>query len=209
MNVTNNKNLTNTMPSSSALLRVLEEDNQLLRQMLEALIDMYHTESALKKHHKAYLHIREEAEEMCDMFTAAIQMMDERNKEMKEDAMKMEKNKMDVAQTMENPCAGCTECCGSCFDDLLKEILPEHQLAMLRTLEKLEKSGGGVIFTVNAYDKAVDDMLCLCEGIDIMMEVMKAVFSGEPVTKQAVEQLMSMIQCMADEICERWSEMER
>ena len=149
MNVTNNKNLTNTMPSSSAPLRVLEEDNQLLRQMLEALIDMYHMESALKKHHKAYLHIREEAEEMCDMFT------------------------------------------------------------MLRTLEKLEKSGGGVIFTMNAYDKAVDDMLCLCEGIDIMMEVMKAVFSGEPVTKQAVEQLMSMIQCMADEICERWSEMER
>jgi bacterioferritin-associated ferredoxin len=44
---------------------------------------------------------------------------------------------------MEESRAGCTECCGSCFDDLLKEILPEHQLAMLRTLEKLWRSLAG------------------------------------------------------------------
>lgn len=37
----------------------------LLREMNLSLIEMYEKESALKKSHKAYLHVREEAEKMC------------------------------------------------------------------------------------------------------------------------------------------------
>lgn len=40
-------------------------DVQCLADMHQKLIHMYETESNLKKHHKAYLHVREEADAMC------------------------------------------------------------------------------------------------------------------------------------------------
>lgn len=49
----------------AAALMQLCADVQCLAEMHQKLIRMYETESTLKKHHKAYLHVREEADAMC------------------------------------------------------------------------------------------------------------------------------------------------
>lgn len=51
-------------------------------------------------------------------------------------------------------------------------------------------------------------MICLGEGIDLMVEAMQTVLAGQPVSKTTLEQVCSMVTEMSDEICDRWSEME-
>ena len=50
-------------------------DVQLLAKMHQDLIRMYEQESVLKKHHKAYLHIRDAADEMCRADKEAVALI--------------------------------------------------------------------------------------------------------------------------------------
>ena len=50
-------------------------DVQLLAKMHQDLICMYEQESVLKKHHKAYLHIRDAADEMCRADKEAVALI--------------------------------------------------------------------------------------------------------------------------------------
>lgn len=57
---------------------MLFEDINALYGMLAKLISMYELESELKKHHKAYLHVRDEADDMCRIYSCALQAMQKR-----------------------------------------------------------------------------------------------------------------------------------
>ena len=52
-----------TVPES--MITMLFGDVTALHGMLARMISMYALESELKKHHKAYLHVRDEADELC------------------------------------------------------------------------------------------------------------------------------------------------
>lgn len=65
-----------------------------------------------------------------------------------------------------------------------------------------------VIMLMGTYETMQDDMICLGEGIDLMVEAMQTVLAGQPVSKTTLEQVCSMVTEMSDEICDRWSEME-
>lgn len=193
MNMNMYKTKKNEMPVAGDPTMLLVDNYLSTRQMLSNLIEMYRMESQLKKHHKAYLHVREKADMMCDFYEVLLAEMDGREKVMfdkvQEQAVVGEGNRR------ENPCEGCTECCGACME--LEESLPSAG-----------EDEAEVIMLMGTYETMQDDMICLGEGIDLMVEAMQTVLAGQPVSKTTLEQVCSMVTEMSDEICDRWSEME-
>ena len=61
-----------------SMVSMLFGDINALHGMLTKMISMYQLESELKKHHKAYLHVRDEADEMCKVYSCALQAMQKR-----------------------------------------------------------------------------------------------------------------------------------
>ncbi len=61
-----------------SMITMLFEDISTLHEMLGKLISMYQQESDLKKHHKAYLHIRDQADELCEVYSACMSAMQKR-----------------------------------------------------------------------------------------------------------------------------------
>ena len=56
-----------TVPES--MITMLFGDVTALHGMLARMISMYALESELKKHHKAYLHVRDEADDLCQIYS--------------------------------------------------------------------------------------------------------------------------------------------
>lgn len=65
-----------TVPES--MVSMLFGDVNALHEMLAKLISMCEMESELKKHHKAYLHIRDEADELCRAYSCTMKTMQKR-----------------------------------------------------------------------------------------------------------------------------------
>lgn len=65
-----------TVPES--MICMLFSDINTLHGMLHKIISMYELESELKKHHKAYLHVRDEADELCVVYGCAMKAMHNR-----------------------------------------------------------------------------------------------------------------------------------
>ncbi len=65
-----------TVPES--MISMLFGDINDLHGMLAKIISMYELESELKKHHKAYLHVRDEADELCLVYSSAMKTMHNR-----------------------------------------------------------------------------------------------------------------------------------
>lgn len=65
-----------TVPES--MISMLFSDINTLHGMLAKLISMYELESELKKHHKAYLHVRDEADELCVVYGCTMKAMHNR-----------------------------------------------------------------------------------------------------------------------------------
>ena len=65
-----------TVPES--MVSMLFGDANALHEMLAKLISMCEMESELKKHHKAYLHIRDEADELCKAYSCTMKTMQKR-----------------------------------------------------------------------------------------------------------------------------------
>lgn len=61
-----------------SMVSMLFGDINALHGMLTKMISMYQLESELKKHHKAYLHVRDEADEMCRVYSCALEAMQKR-----------------------------------------------------------------------------------------------------------------------------------
>lgn len=193
MNMNMYKTKKNEMPFAGDPTMLLVDNYLSTRQMLSNLIEMYRMESQLKKHHKAYLHVREEADMMCDFYEVLLAEMDGREKVMFDKVL--EQAVVGEGNRWENPCEGCTECCGACME--LEDSLPS--------------AGEGeaeVIMPMGTYETMQDDMICLGEGIDLMVEAMQTILAGQPVSKTTLEQVCSMVTEMSDEICDRWSEMK-
>ena len=76
------------------------------------------------------------------------------------------------------------------------------------SISPVGKDEAEVIMPMDTYETMQDDMICLGEGIDLMVEAMQTVLAGQPVSKTTLEQVCSMVTEMSDEICDRWSEME-
>lgn len=165
-----------------------------LSQMHLRLINLYEIESDLKKRHKAYLHIREQAEEICkeDRKTvfAMIESLNPNNFPKVESAMSavsQPKNAFDSEQ-----CVGCAslDACAS-RDDKQNAGSTDNATVLMST---------------DTLGQMQEDMINLCNLIDRFMDLFACLLSGRPVSEEDLSAVMHEAVDLTDEVIERWDE---
>ncbi len=173
-----------------AVLGQMMDDLNSMGGMLGELIGLYEKESRLKKHHRAYLHVREYADKACKNY----------NEKMKEIAAHWKDQKV----TCED--MGCKNPTDDPYvEDELKERVPNG------TVEDVDVSKypkGMVLMTVDSLGVMHDDVICLTEGLDTMVALLKAIIAGCPISKPEMEAVLHMTSNMSEEIFQRWEEAE-
>lgn len=171
---------------ATAVMGLLVEDNMVLHTMLKDLIKMYQLESQLKRHHKAYLHVREQADEMCEVFSCTMDAMNRRMEPAVITAMMTQASA--TINTAADPCENCTTCCGACMEENGQEE--------------------AVVMPVSSFETMQDDMICMGEGIDLLITAIQSLLSGQSIPKTSLEKICEAVSEMADDVCDRWSDME-
>ena len=195
MNV-NKKNCGGYLCVPASVLEQLGKDLASLGAMLEILIDLHEKESQLKKHHRKYLHVREYADQSCIRFKSNL----------REIAARWEDKKV----TCED--MGCKNPTNDPYvEDVLngnveEEEIAEHQEEDVVEFSKLPK--GMVLMTSDSLGVMHDDVICLTEGLDVMVALLKAVMAGCPIKKEDVEEVVNMTSDMSEEVFRRWEEAE-
>lgn len=165
-------------------------DMDSLGMMLGELIGLYEKESRLKKHHRAYLHVREYADKAC---------------------IRYKENMKEIAGHWTDRKLTCEDMgCKSPTDDPYMEEGLNEELAETPKEEvefsKLPK--GMVLMTSDSLGVMHDDVICLTEALDTMVAMFKALAAGCPMTKEDMESVVNMTSAMSEEIFQRWEEAE-
>lgn len=179
-----------------AVLKQLLKDMYCLGGMLSELVTLYEKESLLKKHHRKYLHVREYADKKCILY---------------KDKMKEISNRWsDKKVTCED--MGCKNPTDDPYvEDVLKEGAEMEKIAEPTEEEAVEFSKlpkGMVLMTSDSLGVMHDDVICLTEGLDVMVALLKAVMAGCPIKKEDVEEVVNMTSDMSEEVFRRWEEAE-
>lgn len=173
-----------------AVLKQIFADMDSLGMMLRELIGLYEKESKLKKHHRAYLHVREYADQACVRYKKTI---------------------YDIAGRWTDNRFTCEDMgCESPTDD------PYVKKPMEEAPEEIEKEEvdfsklpkGMVLMTSDSLGVMHDDVICLTEGLDTMVALIKAIMAGCPIAKADMESVLNMTSAMSEEIFNRWEEAE-
>ena len=149
----------------------LTEINLYLRNMRDLLgihaelVRLLETEAALKKHHRAYLHVRERIDQLI-----------------KETAPQLEKIAEDIAEAMkvdapeslieedESGCEGCP--CFDCEGDCLScPESPCYDGKEESPFADAENDGEVVVIPKEKYDMMVEDLLTMAELIDMVSDM--------------------------------------
>ena len=67
---------------------------------------------------------------------------------------------------------------------------------------------GMVLMTSDSLGVMHDDVICLTEGLDVMVALLRAVMAGCPMKKEDVESVVNMTSAMSEEVFKRWEEAE-
>ena len=180
----------------AVVLEQLCDDVEALGGMLGELVCLYEKESLLKKHHRAYLHVREYADKACIRY--------------KERMKEISNHWIDQKITCED--MGCKNPTNDPYvEEVLnekseKEEIAEYQEEDVVEFSKLPK--GMVLMTSDSLGVMHDDMICLTEGLDVMVALFKAVLAGCPMKREDVESVLNMTSAMSEEVFKRWEEAE-
>lgn len=180
----------------AAVLDQLCEDMESLGGMLGELVGLYEKESRLKKHHRAYLHVREYADRACARY--------------KEKMKEISNHWMDQKITCED--MGCKNPTNDPYvEDVLngkvmEEEVPDDSIEEPVEFSKLPK--GMVLMTSDSLGVMHDDVICLTEGLDTMVALIKALMAGCPMSREDMESVLNMTSAMSEEIFNRWEEAE-
>lgn len=138
-------------------------DVQILAQMHQNLISMYETESELKKQHKAYLHVREEADEMCRFDKQAVHIILDhyRNPEKYLNQAICFYNALQERQKMRNDKN--TQETGKSGGDRLKE-------GSKKEMDVFNLPHDMVMMSIGTLGVMQDDMLALTTAVDTLVE---------------------------------------
>ena len=170
------------------VLKQIFADMDSLGMMLRELIGLYEKESKLKKHHRAYLHVREYADQACAGYKKKV---------------------IDIAGRWTDNRFTCEDMgCDRPTDD---SCVNEVQETQEKTSEEVDFSSlpkGMVMMTSESLGVMHDDVICLTEGLDTMAALFKAIMAGCPMSKADVEAVLNMTSAMSDEILERWEKAE-
>ena len=180
----------------AAVLEQLCDDMESLGGMLGELVGLYEKESRLKKHHRAYLHVREYADKACIRY--------------KEKMKEISNHWMDQKVTCED--MGCKNPTNDPYvEDVLNgkvrtEEGPDDSAEEPVEFSKLPK--GMVLMTSDSLGVMHDDVICLTEALDTMVALFKALMAGCPISKPDMESVLNMTSAMSEEIFSRWEDAE-
>ena len=96
-------------------------------------------------------------------------------------------------------------------EDVLNGKVAEEETGELPAEEPVEFSKlpkGMVLMTSDSLGVMHDDVLCLTEGLDVMVALLRAVMAGCPMKKEDVESVVNMTSDMSEEVFRRWEEAE-
>lgn len=165
-----------------------------LSQMHLRLINLYEIESDLKKRHKAYLHIREQAEEICkeDRKTvfAMIESLNPKNFPKVESSMSAVSQPKNAFES--ESCVGCdpVDACAAHDDKQDAE----------------STDNAAVLMSPDTLGQMQEDMINLCNLIDRFMDLFACLLSGRPVSEEDLSAAMHEAVDLTDEVIERWDE---
>ena len=195
MNV-NKKNCGGYLCVPAVVMEQLCDDLESFGGMLGELVGLYEKESRLKKHHRAYLHVREYADKKCVLY--------------KEKMKEIANHWMDQKVTCED--MGCKNPTDDPYvEDVLNGKVAEEEAGELPSEEPVEFSKlpkGMVLMTSDSLGVMHDDVICLTEGLDVMVALLRAVMAGCPMKKEDVESVVNMTSDMSEEVFRRWEEAE-
>lgn len=159
-----------------------------LAKMHLELISLYEKESHLKKHHKAYLHVRDHADQVC---------IDDKKK-----VQELLGQLMAEAGAGDSPeatdrgfdpdwCAGC-------------ENYEECSAEASEGLDFFDLPDGMVIMDTETLGEMQDDMLSLTETVDHLVAVYKDLIGGRAVSAMHVFQMLKAASEESREVFRKW-----
>lgn len=162
------------------------KDMEQLGKMLKELIALHQEETRLKKHHKAYLHVREYTDVVC----------------------KEHEKKMDAIQDRwKEPAFACEDFGCECGTQEAEETeIVENETK--GTMSDSDDSDGMVMMSGKTLGIMQDDLFILAETIDVLILAMKAVMSGRAIPDAKMAQMLVVMATMTDMITSRWEELE-
>lgn len=179
----NNKSADRT---KNAELTMLRTDLNLSLRMLRDLIRLHLQESNLKKHHKAYLHVREQMDELCrESWEKADGIM----------AHYMMPANAIEGNTPDDACDCDGEFCGN-------ELVGKGK----RKENSNKKPEGMVLMSDKCLGVMQDDMLALTEGIDLIAKLVRSLMAGQPMHRGILETAISMAEEVSEDVFRRWDD---
>lgn len=162
------------------------KDMEQLGEMLKELIALHQEETRLKKHHKAYLHVREYTDVVC----------------------KEHEKKMDVIQDRwKEPAFACEDFGCECETQESEEVEVVEEESK-STMSSTDFTDGMVMMSGKTLGMMQEDLFILAETIDVLMVAMKAMMSGRITPDAKVAQMLAVMAAMTDMITSRWEELE-
>lgn len=192
-----------TLPA--AAVTQLFYDVQMLAMMHKRLIQMYEIESELKKQHKAYLHVRERAEEICEfdkMAVASILDHYENPKKYRKETICFHNYVNGIA---EESCEGCKGCEGeekACMnhDEEVKE--EEKKLDVFNLPHDM------VMMSMNTLHVMQDDMIALTTVVDALVDAFVKIEEGGGYNHTEMHHLTASAAEVARDVFNRWDDAE-
>lgn len=163
-----------------------------LAKMHLELIRLYEEESHLKKHHKAYLHIRDHADQVCkedkEKVNAMLQQFIQGDFDY-ENTPVVEEREFDPED-----CRGCAD-----YDEC-KKAAEEDGLDVFALPEGL------VVMSTEDLGVMQDDMLALTETVDHLVSVYRGMMSGKGVDMKEMFSMLEGASKQSQEVFKRWDD---
>lgn len=170
------------------VVKQIFSDMEHMGKMLQELIDLHQEETKLKKHHKAYLHVREYTDVVCREHEKKLENIQDRWKEKKF-------------------CCGDMGCeCSESDSELEADVIVENEVE--ETMASDDFTENMVMMSGKTLALMQEDLFVLAETIDVLILAMKAVMSGRVAPDAKVAQMLAIMETMTDFITSRWEEAE-
>ena len=187
-----------------------------LVQMHYGLIQLYEEESYLKKHHKAYLHVRDKADEVCrrdvsrmgDLMYRTLEMIAavkeaEETAEAVGKAAPDQKSADDVKKNVKIEMPDELSCDDCPYQEECGNAGMKHS-EMDGKLDVFALPEGRVYMSTKTLGVMQDDMLALTEGIDQLVSIFRALMRGQSVPDKVVQDAVEANAGLSEDVFNRW-----
>lgn len=183
-----------TVEIPEAELSLLRFSVATLAEMHLNLISLYEKESHLKKHHKAYLHVRDHADQVCaDDKKKVYHLLEQLIADVQEAGAEDTERGFDP-----DWCAGCEN----------YESCSREEASSDGEPDVFDLPEGMVVMDTGTLGIMQDDMLALTETIDHLVWVYRDMIAGRGIDAKTMFAMLKAASEQSQEVFKRWDEAE-